>query len=120
MYTQRSCLKTNGRFYGAAPRAASCSVDGKRFPCDILRFKPPARTKRINPTQKPVDLLEFLVRTYTNEGQVVLDPFMGSGSCGVACVHTGRCFIGMEKDSTFFHGAKAWIASEQKNLMQDQ
>lgn len=103
-----------------APRTASASLDGKRYPTDVLLFEAKFNGDRINPTQKPVDLLEFLVRTYTNEGQVVLDPFMGSGSCGVACVHTGRCFIGMEKDPTFFDGAKAWVASEQKNLIQPQ
>ncbi|HIX55904.1 MAG TPA: site-specific DNA-methyltransferase [Candidatus Anaerobiospirillum pullistercoris] len=114
------CLKSNGQFYGIAPRTASASLDGKRYPTDVLLFESKFNGDRINPTQKPVDLLEFLIRTYTNEGELVLDPFMGSGSCGVACVHTGRCFIGMEKDPTFFDGAKAWIASEQKNLMQDQ
>lgn len=109
MYTQKSCLKTDGRFYGTAPRVASSSTDGKRFPCDILRFKPQPRTKRINSTQKPVPLLVYLIKTYTNEGQTVLDPFMGSGSCGVACKDTGRKFIGIEKDPTFFAAAQQWI-----------
>lgn len=119
-YRGGQCLKSNGQFYGIAPRTASASLDGKRYPTDVLLFDAKFNGDRINPTQKPVDLLEFLVRTYTNEGQVVLDPFMGSGSCGVACVRTGRKFIGMEKDPTFFDGAKAWIASEQKSLTQDQ
>lgn len=55
-----------------------------------------------HPTQKPVPLLEYLIKTYTREGATVLDPCMGSGSTGVACVHTGREFIGMELDAGYF------------------
>ena len=80
----------------------SVNTDGKRCPIDVLKYKPVTRSKAIHNTQKPVDLLEFLVKTYTNEHQVVLDPFMDSGSCGVACMNTGRTFIGMEKDPIFF------------------
>lgn len=65
-----------------------------------------ANGTRIHHAQKPVDLLEFLVKTYTNEHQVVLDPFMGSGSCGEACLRTNRQFIGMEKDANFFEAAE--------------
>ena len=119
-YTRRTPFRS--QLYTAnIPRVATESKDGLRFPIDVLTFKAiPTTKQRRHNTQKPQDLLEFLIKTYTDAGETVLDPFMGSGSCGVACVHTGRCFIGMEKDSTFFHGAKAWIASEQKNLMQDQ
>lgn len=78
------------------------NTDGKRCPIDVLKYKPVTRSKAIHNTQKPVDLLEFFVKTYTNEGQIVLDPFMGSGSCGEACLRTNRRFIGMEKDANFF------------------
>lgn len=67
-----------------------------------MQFKALVNGTRVHSAQKPVDLLEFLVKTYTNERQVVLDPFMGSGSCGVACMNTGRTFVGMEKDPKFF------------------
>ena len=56
----------------------------------------------LHPTQKPVALMEYLIRTYTNEGDIVLDNCMGSGTTGVACANTGRHFIGIEKDPAFF------------------
>lgn len=58
--------------------------------------------KRDHPTQKPVDLLEYLIRTYTDEGEVVLDATMGSGSTGVAAINAGRKFIGYEIDAKFY------------------
>ena len=100
------------------PRAPTINTDGLRYPTDLLKFNVVPNSERGHTTEKPVDLLEFLIRTYTNGGQTVLDPFMGSGSCGVACVRTGRKFIGMEKDPTFFDGAQTWIASEQAKLVQ--
>lgn len=74
------------------------------FPSNVLEFSKDA--KCIHPTQKPVELLEYLIKTYTNAGNVVLDNCMGSGSTGVACVNTGRHFIGIEKDKKFFEMAK--------------
>ena len=56
----------------------------------------------MHPTQKPVALLEWLIKTYTNPGDLVLDPTMGSGTTGVACQNTGRTFIGIEKDEAYF------------------
>ena len=84
--------------------------DGKRNPTTILRFK---RDKGLHPTQKPVALLEYLIRTYTNEGETVLDNCMGSGSTGVACVNTGRNFIGIELDEGYFNIAKKRIEEAQ-------
>lgn len=84
------------------PRAPTINTDGLRYPTDLLRFNIVPNSERGHTTEKPVDLLEFLVRTYTNETEVVLDPFMGSGSCGEACLRTNRRFIGMEKDANFF------------------
>ena len=66
---------------------------------------------KIHPTQKPVDLLEYLIKTYTNDGETVLDFTMGSGSTGVACKNTGRKFIGIEKDETYFKIAQDRIAA---------
>ena len=62
--------------------------------------------KPIHPCQKPVDLLEYLIKTYTNEGELVLDFTMGSGSTGVACLNTNRKFIGIELDEKYFNIAK--------------
>lgn len=67
------------------------------------------RKGALHPTQKPVPLLEYLIRTYTNEGETVLDFTMGSGSTGVACINTGRNFIGIELDEKYFNIAKERI-----------
>jgi site-specific DNA-methyltransferase (adenine-specific) len=67
----------------------------------------------LHPTQKPVALLEYLIKTYTIEGETVLDNTMGSGSTGVACVNTGRNFIGIEMDDKYFEIAKNRIEKEQ-------
>lgn len=72
------------------------------------------RKGRLHPTQKPVALLEYLIKTYTNEGDVVLDNCMGSGSTGVACVNTNRDFIGIELDKDYFNIAKQRITGNQK------
>ena len=79
------------------------------YPVNILQFN----TERgLHPTQKPVPLLEYLVRTYSNEGDTVLDNCMGSGSTGVACARTGRRFIGIEKDPHYFQIARERIENE--------
>lgn len=79
--------------------------DGKRYPKNLIKFK---RDKdKVHPTQKPVALCEYLIRTYSNVGDVVLDNCMGSGTTGVACLNTGRRFIGIEKDEQYFEIAKA-------------
>ena len=72
-----------------------------------------SRGKTVHPTQKPVPLLEYIIRTYTNEGETVLDFTMGSGSTGVACVNTGRNFIGIELDKGYFDIAQKRIEAAQ-------
>ena len=74
------------------------------YPTNIIKTCKKEKTK--HPTQKPVALLEYLIRTYTNEGETVLDFTMGSGSTGVACANTNRKFIGIELDDTYFEIAK--------------
>ena len=64
---------------------------------------------KVHPTEKPVDLLKFYITNSSNVGDVVLDPFMGSGSTGVACINTGRYFIGIELDEKYFNIAKERI-----------
>lgn len=77
---------------------------GTRYPSSIQRFSNGNNGSK-HPTQKPVALLEYLIRTYTNDGETVLDNVMGSGSTGVAAVNTGRNFIGMELDHGYFETA---------------
>jgi site-specific DNA-methyltransferase (adenine-specific) len=77
---------------------------GIRYPTNIVKFNNPS--KSVHPTQKPVDLCEYLVKTYSNEGELVLDFTMGSGSTGVACKNTGRRFIGVEREEKYFEVAK--------------
>lgn len=86
----------------------------ERYPTQILRFKTDRQKSALHPTQKPVDLLEYLIRTYTNEGETVLDFAMGSGSTGVACVNANRNFIGIELDEGYFQIAKQRIENCNK------
>lgn len=89
---------------------------GCRYPVNIIEF-PMGRNnqERLHPCQKPVTLLEYLIKTYTNENDTVLDNCMGSGSTGVACVNTNRNFIGIELDENYFNIAKSRILGENKN-----
>ena len=94
---------------------------GERFPRTVQFFK--RETKSLHPTQKPVPLLEYLIKTYTNEGDLVLDNTMGSGTTGVACINTNRNFIGMELDDKYFEIAKERIekaiAEKERMLFKD-
>ena len=81
----------------------------KRYPYNIIQFN--MDKPKVHPTQKPVALLEYLIKTYTNEGARVLDNCMGSGSTGVACKNLGRDFVGIEKEDKYFNIAKERIDS---------
>lgn len=85
--------------------------DGKRYPKQVLEF-PMVGRGGLHPTQKPVALMEYLIRTYTNEDEVVLDNTMGSGTTGVACMRSGRKFIGIERDPDYFQIATDRIENE--------
>ena len=87
--------------------------NGTRYPRDVQKF---AHDKdKYHPTQKPVALLEYLIRTYTNEEDTVLDNVMGSGSTGVAAVNTNRNFIGMELDEKYFKIAEQRISEARQS-----
>lgn len=90
----------------------------EKYPTNVLYF---GRDKEsFHPTQKPVALLEYLIKTYTREGDCVLDPFAGSASTAVACINTGRRFIGCEKDAEFFriavHRLESALLKQSPNL----
>ena len=86
--------------------SANREGDTKKYPKSILTFPRPASSKMLHPTEKPVELLEYLIKTYSNENDVILDNCMGSGSTGVACLNTNRRFIGIELDEKYFNIAK--------------
>lgn len=92
---------------------AGYKCKGKGYPNSILDFK---SENGVHPTQKPVALMEYLIRTYTNEGETVLDFTMGSGTTGVACVNTGRNFIGIERDEGYFKIAQGRVAKAQEEM----
>ena len=83
------------------------------YPTDVLEF---IGERGLHPTQKPIKLLEYLIRTYTNENETVLDFTMGSGSTGVACLNTKRNFIGIERDNKYFEIATNRIKENEYNL----
>lgn len=82
---------------------------GLRYPLQIIQFKRDILKSNLHPTQKPVALIEYLIKTYTNEGDTVLDFTMGSGTTGIACKNTNRNFIGIELDENYFKIAEKRI-----------
>lgn len=93
---------THSTNYGTQKDGVIITSDGRRYPKDVLTIARKESDKHLHPTQKPVELLEYLIKTYTNEGEVVLDNCMGSGSTCVACVNTKRHYIGIEKNADYF------------------
>ena len=87
----------------------------QKYPQNILQFSNAIQKDKVHPTQKPVDLLEYLIKTYTDKNETVLDFTMGSGSTGVACINTNRKFIGIELDENYFNIAKDRIENSIKN-----
>ena len=88
------------------------NTDGTRYPLDVIKYNRAKKT--VHPTQKPIDLLEYFIKTYSNAGDTVLDFTMGSGTTGCAAVNTGRNFIGIEKDKKYFEIAQKRIEEAQK------
>ena len=102
---------TSGDITGNVQKVQTVNM-GQRYPRSVQRFNTDKSEGSFHPTQKPVALLEYLIKTYTNEGEVVLDNCMGSGSTGVACIGTNRKFIGIEKDEKYFDIAKKRIEEQ--------
>jgi site-specific DNA-methyltransferase (adenine-specific) len=77
--------------------------DGTLHPCSVLPFDSDNDKRQgLHPTVKPLALMEFLVKSYSNEGDIIIDPFMGSGTTGVAAIQSGRTFIGIEQEKNYF------------------
>lgn len=88
----------------------------EKYPVSLITFsKSDMKKNKFHSSQKPIDLLEYLIKTYTNEGETVLDFTMGSGSTGVACLNTNRRFIGIELDEKYFNIAKNRIENTDVN-----
>ena len=95
--------------YGKCTQELSGGGNTDRFPRQLITFKSDKQFNYLHPTQKPLALMEYLVKTYTNEGDTVLDFTMGSGTTGVACKNLNRNFIGIELDENYFKIAKERI-----------
>ena len=98
-YTQKQGYVGEAKQTGLRKKEVITVNNGDRFPLSILRF---SKESGLHPTQKPVALMEYLIKTYTNEGETVLDSCMGSGTTGVACRNLNREFIGIEKDNDYY------------------
>ena len=88
----------------------------EKYPKNIIEFSNANQNNKYHPTEKPVTLLEYLIKTYTLENETVLDNTMGSGSTGVACINTNRNFIGIEKDDKYFEIAKNRIEQARQDV----
>ena len=107
--------KGKSNIYGIESNINGIDTNDMKYPKSIIQIKSTDSTQNVHPTQKPVALLEYLIKTYTLEGETVLDNCMGSGSTGVACVNTKRNFIGIEKDPEYFKIAKNRIDEAIEN-----
>ena len=105
--------KKIGEVYGSAKSKHNENF-GTRYPKSILRFS--QDRGGLHPTQKPVPLFEYLIKTFSNEGELILDNTMGSGTTGVACANSGRRFVGIEMDKIYFNTAKQRIETAYNNL----
>ena len=115
----RANRKANSTNIYGAPRTPCTVNTGDRFPRSVQQFSSPSRYS-VHPTQKPIELCEWLVKTYSNEGQTVLDFTMGSGSTGVAALKTKRKFIGIEMNSEIYQTAKDRLNALLEGFAQEE
>lgn len=97
-YKQKQGYVGQSKQTGLSKKEVITESDGSRYPLSIIRF---SKETGLHPTQKPVALFEYLIKTYTNEGETVLDNCMGSGTTAIACINTNRNYIGFELDSEY-------------------
>lgn len=96
------------------------TINDVYYPQTILDFAGCPNPELQHPNQKPIVLLEYLIKTYSNEGETILDNCMGSGSTGVACINTNRNFIGMELDENYFKIAEERIKTTEKEIQENK
>lgn len=116
-YIRKDCSKSslNKGNYGKTNDSYTTISDGKRYPLSVLNF--PVVERTIHPTQKPVELFEYLIKTYTNEGDLVLDNCIGSGTTAISAINTKRNYIGIEMDNTYFEIANKRIEEHKESLI---
>ena len=112
-YKNKNSTNNNYGKIGITDDSRSGCTD--KYPTSIVTYSKSHPSVAQHPTEKPIELLEYLIKTYTNENDIVLDNCMGSGSTGVACVNTNRNFIGIELDENYFNIAKERIEKAREN-----
>ena len=112
---EKNC--SNGEAFRGARVKRLHDNKGLGYPKNLLKLSNADQTGRVHPTQKPVALMEYLIKTYTNEGETVLDFTMGSGTTAVACKQTNRNFIGFELDKNYFDIANKRLQAVQGSLI---
>lgn len=112
----RTNNSTATSIYGASKGNYITESEGLRHPHSIIKSSN-NNNKSVHPTQKPIQLCDWLIKTYSNEGETIFDGFMGSGSTAVACINTGRKFVGCELDPTYFDMAKQRLDNATLDLM---
>lgn len=108
---RRGTRKVGGVYHGLDK---DCVQEYTNYPRSVLHFS--FKGRRVHPTQKPVELMEYLVRTYSNPGDLVLDNCMGSGTTAIACMNSGRRFVGFEQDEKYFAAARKRIDARAAEL----
>lgn len=103
---------SDGTCYGETKLEISGGGSTERYPRDVLRFSWDTQKSSLHPTQKPVSLCEYMIKTYTNQNDIVLDNCMGSGTTGIACKNLNRNFIGIELNEEYFNIAQKRITSK--------
>jgi site-specific DNA-methyltransferase (adenine-specific) len=108
-YIKKAVTNGDGNNYGKFNRIGEININnGTRYPRSVIKFSNDNHGS-LHPTQKPVELLEYLIKTYTNENDMVMDSCIGSGTTAIACINTNRNYIGIEKDEKYYHIAKERI-----------
>lgn len=113
-YKNRHKAGDTGSNYGENKKEYSYENEGTRFPRSVLKFKSVKTNEQLHPTQKPIELFEWLIKTYTDEGEIVLDNAMGSGTTAIACINTNRNYIGFEKEKEYIDIIENRIAEHTK------
>jgi len=113
-FVKKAEVQNKTEIYGITQKDIMGGGNTTRYPRDVLTFSSDKQTSHLHPTQKPLELCRYMIRTYTNKGDTVLDNCMGSGTCGVAAIMEERKFLGIEKDEKYFDIAKKRINKIRK------